>query len=66
MTQLLDILHVMTGKQRDNVVFFIVDAQKLTHPFLAHYIQSDCGFIEKKHAGLMNERSDQFHFHSLA
>jgi hypothetical protein len=47
-------------------MFFIVDAQKFTHPFLTHHIQSDCRFIEKKHPRLMNERSDQFHFHSLA
>src|SRR6266545_2993072 len=47
-------------------MFFIVDAQALAHPFLTDDIQSDRRFIEKQDTRLMNERSDQFHFHSLA
>src|SRR5437879_8329289 len=47
-------------------MFFIVEAQELARSFLTDYIQPDRRFIEKQHTRLMNERSDQFHFHSLA
>src|SRR5437899_1845319 len=47
-------------------MFFIVEAQELAHSFLTDYIQPDRRFIEKQHTRLMNERSDQLHFHSLA
>src|SRR5438552_7774088 len=47
-------------------MFFIVDTQELAHSFLTDYIQPDRRFIEKQHTRLMNERSDQLHFHSLA
>ena len=61
-----DVLHVMAGEQRDNAMFLVVNAQKLADAFLTDHIQANGRFIEKKHARLMNKRSDQLHFHALA
>ena len=66
MAQLLDILHVMAGKQRHDVMLLIVDTQKFADALLTDHIQPDRRFIEKKHARLVNERSNEFHLHAFA
>ena len=66
MTQLLDILHVMAGQQRDDTMFLIVNTQKFPDPFLTDHIQADRWFVEKKYARLVNECGNQLHFHPFA
>ena len=36
--QLCDVLHIMTGQERDDAVFGIINAQEFAHPFLANDI----------------------------
>src|SRR5213078_2624040 len=64
--QLCDVLHIMTGQERDDAVFGIINAQEFTHPFLANDIETDRWFIQKKDLRFVNERANQFHLHSFA
>ena len=54
-TQLLDILHIMTGQHRDNSVLGVVETEKLANAFLANDIEPDCGFIQEKDARLVEK-----------
>src|SRR5260370_3316821 len=66
MTKLFNVLHVMTGQERHDAVFLIVDAQKFTDALLTNHVQTDGWFVEKEDARLMNQRGDQLHLHPLA
>src|SRR6202011_4483875 len=50
--QLLDVLHVMAGQHRHDLVLRVVEAEKFSHPFLANDVEADRGLVEKKNAWL--------------
>ena len=66
MAKLFNILHVMTGQERHDAVFLVVDTQKFTDALLTNHVQTDGWFVEKEDARLMNQRGDQLHLHPLA
>ena len=40
-----DVLHIMAGEERDNVMFRVVNAQELADALLTDHIEPDCRFI---------------------
>src|SRR5205085_3554369 len=64
--QFLDVLHVMARQHRHDLMFGIVEPEKFAHSFLTYDVETNRGLVEKKDAGLVEERGDQLHLHALA
>src|SRR5579885_2391628 len=66
LAQFLNVRHIMAGQQNRRLLLGIVATDKFTHRFLRDNVQADGRFVEKEHFGLVQQRRDEFHFHSLA
>jgi hypothetical protein len=64
--QLLDILHVVAGEHRHDLVLGVIEPEEFAHLFLAGDVEADRRLIEKEHTRRVDERGDEFHLHPLA
>ena len=56
----------MARQHGDDLMFGIVEPEKLAHSFLTYDVEADGGLVEKENARLVEERGDQLHLHALA
>src|SRR4029453_3325855 len=66
LTELLDVLHIVTGQQDPGLASRLVVLEKPAHGLLADDIKADRRFIEKKYSWTVQQRCDEFHLHPLA
>ncbi len=62
----LDVLHVMAREDRDDLVVFVICAEKFAHALLARHVEADGRLVEKQDTRAVEERGDELHFHPLS
>ena len=65
LAELLDILHVVTGQECDDLVTAVVFPEEFPDLFLAHDIETDRRLIQEENLGTVHQRGDQLHLHPL-
>lgn len=65
-TELLDIVHVVTGQQDRRAVRAVEVAQEVTHALLRDDVEADRRFVEEEDGRAVDQRRQQFHLHPLA